>query len=138
MLNIGNNLKFYPLGPRGLPGMDGFPGEKGDRGFPGEIGDVGPTIKGEKGMCSANAHFYTFSNNYCSIPKIGLPGLNGKHGREGPIGSAGEKGDKGLAGLPGGPGKFQHFFPFQKRNSMNLAQPIRSLSKNKMRTFTQL
>lgn len=46
------SIRIY-LGPRGLPGMDGFPGEKGDLGFPGEIGEIGPTIKGEKGMCRA-------------------------------------------------------------------------------------
>lgn len=54
MTKIIASFRIY-LGPRGLPGMDGFPGEKGDRGFPGEIGDVGPTIKGEKGT-----HSYIF------------------------------------------------------------------------------
>ncbi|XP_067837000.1 collagen alpha-1(XV) chain-like isoform X2 [Heptranchias perlo] len=114
---LGQQMVYSFLGPKGEKGSFGLlgpSGEKGEQGAPGLPGPYSPYhgLKGEKGDSGASGQKGEKgeSGGGLFLPSLpGPPGPFGPHGRPGPVGPKGESvvgpmGPPGIPGLPGPPG----------------------------------
>uniref|UniRef100_UPI00398EEDCC collagen alpha-1(XV) chain-like isoform X2 n=1 Tax=Pristiophorus japonicus TaxID=55135 RepID=UPI00398EEDCC len=117
---LGQQVDYSFLGPKGEKGSIGFLGPSGGRGEKGEQGTPGlpgsylpyPGFKGEKGDSGASGQKGEKgeSGGGLFLPSSpGPPGPIGPNGRPGPVGPKGESvvgpmGPPGMPGLPGSPG----------------------------------